>query len=168
MGLSMSLYDENEECVCDINWLRNPFGLAYWAETNTRLSGIVTPDLYDVCNQWSYDKADDVDVEVFAATVHAYDERVQALEVGYFWFHDSAWRQFINEEVRFAEKISTVEPVLWEKDGERLRGLNQELFSDYPHMGGHNSLDHYKQWFGRLVEFADLLKTGKYSFYCSN
>jgi hypothetical protein len=65
MSLDISLYDigrsgEKYE-VLSMNWLRNPFGLERWAETNAGVKVSDDQSLYYVCNHWAYDNSIDHD-----------------------------------------------------------------------------------------------------------
>lgn len=62
MSLDISLYTNNNEEVASLNWLRNPFGLERWAAANVKgvpfhSNGITEPDLYEICNKWTYDES---------------------------------------------------------------------------------------------------------------
>lgn len=176
MSLDLALYqteDGQEREIASLNWFRNPFGLERWAEANTGLGKTQEVDLWDVCNNYAYGKAE-VDRPLFLETVQAYHDAVQALEEGYFYFSLPEYRQFvepnrpyftIEERPHFAGLPPRIMGERYSEDGRLMIPVWQ--FANVPHHGP-ASLDHYKAWMGRLLEFAQLLQNPATRFYCSN
>jgi len=167
MSLDIALYNSADEEVAAMNWLRNPFGLCQWAEDNV---GDGEQSLYFVCNAWTYDEAVNVNRVFFKRVVDAYWERIQVLERGYYCFNLSAYIQFV-EGNAFGfprTKWRSIVDAEYAKDGTYIK-IPMEYFVDPVfHLAGYNTLDHYKEWFTELVEFAELLQDESLRFECDN
>jgi len=173
MSLDISVSKDGEE-LASINWLRNPFGLEQWAERNVgdKVShfGIT---LYDVCNNWAYDEAKNIDRKLFKDIVDLYWEEIRRLERGYFFFNFQEYvglipyyHGFPVEKPTF-RNITEIKDAIWKGD---LYGIPQEYFHDDAkfHMGSFYTLGQYQSWFKVLVDLAELLQDPEIEFYCSN
>ena len=173
MSLDISVSKDGEE-LASINWLRNPFGLEQWAERNVgdKVSNFGIT-LYDVCNNWAYDEAKNVDRKLFKDIVDLYWEEIKRLEIGYFFFN---FREFLNfipglngfpKDVPEFGSVLKISKAVWKGD---LYGIPQEYFYDNSryHLGSNYSLRFYKSWFKELVDIAELLQDPETEFYCSN
>lgn len=173
MSLDMYLFDDDDGEVMWLNWLRNSFGLIYWAEDNTGLGKEKdTLSLWDVCNQWSYDEGENIARKLFQDVVLTYWEKVKNLKQSYFFFRLSAYRQFVEGKQRHMphEDFLGGTRIIGEKyanDGRLM--IPVEHFS-HPtfHLSGECSTERYKEWFRQLVEFAEKLQDESLRFYCSN
>lgn len=173
MGLDLTLYDRSDNEVASLNWLRNPFGLARWAEDNTGLAKVVDKSLYYVCNEWSYDRGEEIDRVLFKTVVTFYWEKLVRLQQGYFVFTFQEYLQFVApkysmmpmERMRFGGDRH--EGLEWRDDGSRL-ALPQDSFNPGLFHLRSCKLPSYKLWFKELVDFAELLQDDNLRFYCSN
>lgn len=178
MSLSMTLYDKDEKGIVNINWLRNPFGLYNWAEDNVGelIDHEITSGesheatLRFVCNHWNYDKSNNINRSLFQRTVLAYWKEIQKLERGYYYFSISNYRQFVETHVK--SMPGNMDYGYWHIDDSKYidhkLAIPVEHFNDSAFNLSDPSLKGMKNWFARLVEFAELLQNDKYTFYCSN
>ena len=183
MSLDIALYTDDPELPeVEMNWLRNPFGLRDWAEDNYRIAtgaGEREIDLYHVINHWNYDRAEQVDRPLFKRVVDEYGAVLSGLDRGYFVFDLSGYIQFVEPHLSLInrEYIIPSAPEI----GTRIAGskyvgkgacsrlaIPQEHFAPRAFNLGRCTLDRYKEWFGELVRFAELLQDERYRFYCSN
>lgn len=174
MGLDLVLtHKKNGEDDYSLNWLRNPFGLCNWVEDNTDLK--LKKDLYYVCNRWAYDNAKNLNRKLFQEVVLAYQEPINNLERGYFWFDLPSYIAFIQPNIHsLPMRTSTlggqprIDAAIYNRNGDKY-GIPMEYFgASCFHMGGRHTLKHYKEWYGRLVEFAEVMQNRDYRFHCSN
>jgi hypothetical protein len=172
MSLDMYLFDDDGE-VMGLNWLRNSFGLIYWAEDNTGLAkGRDELSIWDVCNQWSYDEGENIDRKLFQDVVLAYWEKVKNLKQSYFFFDLPAYRHFVEGKQRYMPNKRFLDGlhITGEKyadDGRLMIPVEHFSHSAF-NMGSECSTERYKKWFGQLVEFAERLQDKELRFYCSN
>lgn len=171
MSLNISLIGkETKEEVMSLNWLRNPFGLERWAESNvgdivdivvgTYMELHEEQTLHYVCNHWCYDESDNIDRGQFKWIVDKYWDKIQELEVGYFVFDLPEYRQFVEGKLK-RELDHSVGDFEYRKDNTEI-AIKMELFE------GTKSFDEYKQWFQQLVLFAERLQDADVEFDCSN
>lgn len=175
MSLSMRLIDNQNESVLDINWLRNPYGLGPWAQRMVEyVAG--TPDpfpedqtLWWVCNHWAYDQSDKIDRKRFHRVVEAYAGHLLPLKEGYFFFTKSEYQQLIlPHDARIPKTLEGIKGMVM---SHRRMGIPMEVFKDPVFNLGirkHTVLEHYQDWYQRLMRFADLLQDESLEFYCSN
>lgn len=174
MSLDISVSKDGEE-LAGINWLRNPFGLEQWAERNVgdKVSNFGIT-LYDVCNNWAYDEAKNVDRKLFKDIVDLYWEEIRRLERGYFFFNFREFEVMVAQHYNLFPKEDlpcVINPEIlgsiWKGD---LYGIPQEYFcnDNIFHLGTHFHLVAYKLWFKVLVDLAELLQDPETEFYCSN
>lgn len=166
--------------VVSMNWLRNPYGLCNWAEDNFEALGMKVAkneSLWYVINHWNYEKAPKVNRVLFKSVVDQYWRVIQKIDKGYFFFDINAYMQFVEPHVDLLPK-ERIE-ILHEN---RIKGLNHELKHhvgipmEYFNLECFNlgiekfktPLEHYKNWFLELVQFADKLQDKSLTFYCSN
>jgi hypothetical protein len=197
MSLDIGLYEgdgDDAREVASLNWLRNPFGLCQWAEDNAEPG--VDDSLWCACNHWNYDKSAEVNRPLFKAIVDAYAAKVAKLEVGHFYFDtlDGFYGLVAPERASNAEfmkqmgllhtgmaahlcldsRLNVDDPLetpgAFSDEKGRL-AIPQDEFSTYTKgrmYGSDMGLSYYKEWFGRLEAFADLLQDQSLRFYCSN
>lgn len=182
MGLDIALYrgtDEESEEIISLNWLRNPFGLCNWAEDNfehvekkagNTWSGF---SLWDVCNQWSYDKSTEINRKIFKLVVDQYASTLLPLNTSYFFFDLPGYRQFIQrKELRlpghdnFIGDFYAIDNSFYD-DRQRL-AIPVDHFKHPSFNLGECSTVRYQEWFKKLVEFGNLLQDETLRFYCSN
>ena len=171
MSLDISLYDKDDQPVAEMNWLRNQYGLAIWAEDNTVFD---KHDLRLIINKSAYAESVNVDRKLFKETVLKYWDQIKSLEKGYFYFKLSAYRQFIEGRAEFLPgryllmggKVWAIDGSSYDKQG-RIK-IPVEHFSHPVFDHDKPSLEKYKEWFYRLVEFAELLQNKDYSSHCTN
>ncbi len=181
MGLDLIVSDAGGSTIIDFNTLRNPFGLLSWIADNVQLdksdiSKITCP--YDtseyinllefVCNHWSYNQSDKVDRKLFLDVISMYNDKVQALTEGYFFFNFRAYRELVEHRTdlpchyfgsrKFIEGETYVDG-LGGFMNSKLR-LPMHIFKE--------SLDEYKKWSNKLLELAKALQDPCTTFYCSN
>jgi len=191
MSLDIGVYNPSTHAQMEMNWLRNPYGLEPWARRNylyaTQQQEEPKPDLWDVLNQWNYDKSIEVDKSVFLATVMLYGDVIFTLKRGYFWFDEGMFKQFVKPCMSVLPHApgyflwagspaltgikDTVEYTFWKKPHV---GIPMEYFghacfelSDAfrPHA---HTLAHYQDWYKELTSFAELLQKPDSIFSCSN
>lgn len=175
MSLDISLIDENEEDVIEMNWLRNPYGLCNWAEDNVIEAGY-NPDkeesLWYVINNWSYDDSPNVDRKLFLDVVMKYWEVVKNLEQGYYFFSLPGYRQFVEGKTHLMpqEKRSWGTPrIKGEKYAhDRRLMIPMENFKHSEFTLDDPCLKRNQEWFAKLVKFAEMLQDEQYIYYCSN
>jgi hypothetical protein len=172
MSLDIALLDKKTgEEIADMNWLRNPFGLCNWAEGSVSFTPAERKSLWYVVNNWNYEKARRVNRKLFLEVVLRYNEEIQNIEQGLFYFGYQAFLQFVYHKGRTLplEKnkfigVCSIKGAKWR--GDKL-GLPMEYFKlDISAQG--DVLVHYKRWFAELVQFAKLLQDERYKFYCTN
>jgi hypothetical protein len=190
-----------------MNWLRNPYGLCQWIEDNAKLPAKILDVLVErakahdevaseeekypktahpasllwfVINRWCYDKAPQIDRQLFLDVVKAYSSEVEKLERGYYFFDFGAYRQFVEpyrdqmpSDATPAWAFGGAEPIageVWHRENEHERlAIPMEHFKrECFHLAGHNTLDYYKKWTSQLVEFAEELQDPRVTFYGSN
>ena len=166
MSIEISLRDkETDEEIMSLNWLRNPFGLERWAEDNLILYVGETAKLPEkkklwyVCNNWNYENSDEIDRQLFKEVIDEYWMVLQKLEVGYFVFDLPEYRQFV-EGVINGRKLE-FENYRYQRDHTEI-AIEMECFRNIPSLHG------YKEWFYRLVLFAEKLQDPNVVFHCSN
>lgn len=184
MSLDITVHNPETDETKEMNWLRNPYGLERWARANYLYikKEEPSPDLWDVCNQWNYDKSDQVDRPVFLQVVKQYGEVIMNLEKGYFWFDEGAQRQFLEPHMDLlpasTEKVlmqfgveATVRIDLWGKEhlGVPMCYFGSPVFglSDKYRPTAH-TLERYKEWYQQLIDLAEMLQIPGTTFYCSN
>ena len=177
MSLDISLCDTDGDDIKSMNWLRNPFGLEQWAQGNfeyiTKECVIILPfTLWDVCNQWNYEKSSEVDRPLFKFVVDVYAGVLKQLETGYFWFDIYGANQYIIPKAHSLPfetmyGVSSIKGRVYHKDS---MGIPQKYCKNLFDFGSRNAhtLEWYNDWFNQLVEFAELLQNTEYDFYCSN
>lgn len=173
MSLDLYLYTETEE-IASLNWLRNPFGLCQWAEDNFGGEGLLTL----VCNQWAYDKCEEIDRRLFKSVVDDYWSRISIHITSYFWFNEAQYNQFLKPYEGYflldivggiAGRMQTVD----NKKGLPLSYFDKDNLPDSLNLKRRHSSDStikeiYINWFKQLVDFADKLQNKEYKFYCEN
>jgi hypothetical protein len=185
MSLDLSVTNPTTGQQCEMNWLRNPYGLERWARANYRYvkKKEPTPSLWDVCNIWAYENAVEVNRPLFLSTVQCYGEVILALEQGYFWFDVSASIQFVEPHL---EQFPRYDPLAkWGIADDSLRieksvhfnkelGIPMEYFghpcfhlSDIYRPHAH-TLAHYQDWYRELIQLAEVLQDPETEFSCSN
>ena len=161
MSLEISLRKKgDEEEAMSLNWLRNPFGLERWAEANVGKTDNSPENerLWHVLNNWNYGKSKEIDKCLFKEVVDGYWCIIRELEVGYFAFTLPMYRQFVEGKLRKRLEFSD-----WcYRRGHTEIAIKMEFFEDVA------TLDGYKEWFHRLVLFAEKLQEQGMEFYCSN
>ncbi len=175
MSLDISLYNENEEEIMDMNWLRNPYGLCNWAEDNTAETNY-NPDkehsLWYVINNWSYDNSSNVDRGLFLDVVIEYWEIIKNLKQGYYFFNLPGYRQFVEANIHLMPQekepwgASYIKGEKYAQD--RRLMIPMENFKHPEFNLGNPCLKKNQKWFAELVEFANMLQDEQYTFYCSN
>ena len=161
MSLNISLRDkETDEEIMSLNWLRNPFGLERWAGDNVGevINVPIRQRLGYVCNNWNYEKSNEIDRQLFKEVVDGYWTALQKREVGYFVFDLPEYRQFVEGDI--GRKLE-FEDYGYRKDHTEI-AIKMECFCEYP------SLQEYKEWFYQLVLFAEKLQDPNVVFHCSN
>ena len=164
MSLEISLRKKGEGgVIMSLNWLRNPFGLEQWAESNTEIENTEIENteherLRYVCNHWNYDKAKEIDKKLFKEVVDKYWAIIREVEVGRFVFDLPEYRQFVEGPIGKKLKYGDYKY----RNGHTEIAIKMELFKDVL------SLDGYKEWFLKLVVFAEKLQEEDIEFYCSN
>jgi hypothetical protein len=156
MSLDLTLYiEENgeEEIIADMNWLRNPFGLVNFVQSN--LDEKREPNLYYVCNEWSYSKGNQVDRKLFKEVVDWYAERFLKLDKMYATFDSFRSLKAQIPEIAFGEDLTYPAKIPIEKF-EGYRGFRD------------NQIEFYKNWMRELQDFANKLQDERTIFYCSN
>lgn len=173
MSLDLGIFNIEGEVICEFNCLRNPFGLVQWTEDNCPMDeftanifsdmieerGHERPQgkglLWYVCNHWNYDNAKNVDRKVFKEVVDWYAEKLEKLEVGYFYFDENSYDQFCRGKgllILIRENRLDITP------------NTCAVFN----LGRIRCLNDYKEWFQKLIEIANLLQNFDNIFYCSN
>lgn len=163
MSLDISLIDKKTgKEVMSLNWLRNPFGLERWAESNVgeKTDMVGKPTLYYVCNNWYYDESGNIDRKWFKRVMDRYWTKIQEIEFGYFVFNLSEYRQFV--EGKLKRGLDYFEgDFRYQKDNTEI-AIRMDCFDEA------KSLDEYKGWFQQLVLFAERLQDADVEFDCSN
>lgn len=157
---------EGEEEIASINWIRNPFGLQRWACDNVHIETEI--GLWEVCNKWSYKESNNIDRALFKRVVNAYNEVIQSMTEGWFWFDKDTWNQTKNQ---FASGNYPA-PTWWNRDCSHPmewehRGRIRIPMNMFEHNGQMNLTD-YKSWFSELVHIADLMQDPEVEVYISN
>ena len=163
MSLDISLIDKKTgKEVMSLNWLRNPFGLEQWAESNVgeKPDMLGKPTLYYVCNNWCYDESDNIDRKWFKRVVDRYWSEIRELKVGYFVFDLPEYRQFVEGKLK-RELDYFTEDFEYREDNTEI-AIRMDCFDEA------KSLDGYKEWFQQLVMFAEILQEADVEFDCSN
>lgn len=173
MSLDLYLYTDTEE-IASMSWLRNPFGLCQWAEDNFGGDGM----LAFVCNQWAYDKCEEIDRAMFKRVVDEYWERIKQAPISYFWFNESQYNQFLkpHESYFIQDVLGGIAGRLQTIDNRK--GIPISYFDkpdpppslDLKRKRNQSSTikENYETWFHELVVFADKLQNQEYKFYCEN
>src|SRR6266516_7660671 len=168
MSLDISVHNPETDQSIEMNWLRNPYGLCNWAESNYLYVTKQEPKktLWYVINHWNYAKSSRVNRKLFLVVVLLYGSEIMPLEKGYFWFDVGSFMSFVLPHM---EKIPT-ENFIEQKRIEgnvfhdRQIGIPMEYFGDpcfhlsdkyrpYAH-----TLAHYQEWYQQLIDFARLLQ----------
>ena len=172
MSLDLYLCTDTEE-IASMTWLRNPFGLCQWAEDNFGGDGM----LAFVCNQWAYDKCEEIDRAMFKRVVDEYWERIKQAPTSYFWFNETQYNQFLRPYESYFVKdiVGGIRGRLVTIDNRK--GIPISYF-DKPDLPACLNLkrssqsstikDNYDSWFHELVIFAKKLQNQEYKFYCEN
>ena len=180
MSLDISLYDKDDDDIMSINWLRNPYGLERWAEASVfhvKLDFESEATLWQVCNENNYDKSEDIDRKRFQRVVWSYWEIIKNIETGFFFFRLGEFIQFIQPHYdRLPKRESAfgfvdIEGYEYEKpDRDRILIPMEHFKQDCFHLGIREDsvLQHYKNWFQELIQFAEYLQDESYTFHCSN
>jgi hypothetical protein len=174
MGLDLSLYDEKEQEICSLNWLRNPFGLCECVEQNVehemRMQIARETSLYYVCNHWNYNKSKHIDRNLFLTVVKNYDKIFQNIETLYFFFNFKDFLSFCSKHSQHfpRDQFDHIKGIIYHNNNNQVVGIPINHFR-HPcwHLGSVDQC-YYYQWMKRLVEFAEALQNQKYKFYCSN
>jgi hypothetical protein len=143
--------DTGEEITVNIRemtWLRNPFGLPMWIKANTGV------DVNRVINDHAYDKSGNVDRVEFLRLVKLANEKVRALESGFFLFD-------LNSAQQFGVPVNHIIEIEGGEIKAQMRGYQGDSTS-------HFTLERYKKWTAELLEFAELLQNPEVEYYCSN
>lgn len=177
MSLDIALYDNDDNCIAEMNWLRNPFGLCKWAEDNCHYVWNSVPveneRLWYVCNNWAYDKSNEVDRIQFKKVVDRYWYTLQTLETTYYFFDLPSYRQFIEGKLDHlpTKMLAFVETLSIEGskyDNQQRLLIPVDLFKSPIFHLGKVSSEKQKAWMLELVKFAELLQNESNRFYCSN
>jgi len=181
MGLDISVYNPETGESLEMNWLRNPYGLCNWAEANYNYRTESRPDdeseqrLWYVINHWNYDKAEYIDRLLFLEVVKRYGRVLMELSQGYFFFTESALKQFVLPHLYINQLLP-----IYESPAVRIDHPVKEYGIPMEHFGhpcfelssiyrpNAHMLQHYQAWYLRLVEFAEMLLIPGTLFYCSN
>lgn len=175
MSLNITLTNNKQkEELASINWLRNPFGLCNWAEDNVKPTDLKEKDLYYVVNHWNYEKSDQINRALFKKVVYDYWYEIRKLERGYFFFTLQTYIQFVEPNlsalpkvnIHFLNNVNRIKDSYYTDDN-RI-AVPQEYFNNPIFNLSGSTLEHYKNWFKELVDFADLLQNKDNAFYCSN
>jgi len=174
MSLYLSLIKDSGELI-ELNWLRNPFGLECWVESNTSIivDGMSTESLYHVCNHWSYAKSKDVDRKLFIHVVDYYWNSIKKLDKGYFFFDLPSYIQFVQPHFNVLpidDIFGTIHGCSYNENSSIIK-IPMEHFNHIDfNLGIHNEsvLGHYKNWFKKLVDFAEALQDESTIFECTN
>lgn len=155
-----------DETTKSTNWLRNPFGLCQWAEDNvgeptSNFGERIEKPLYHVCNEWTYGDVDHIDRQMFYEVVVIYDDRIQDLDEGYFYFDLPEFVQFV------APNFDKFE-ISWLTDVDYIDDkieIPMEAFMPAERFGlscrrADTMLGDYQSWMGELVEIAEMIKDG--------
>lgn len=184
--MSLDIYVTNSKTgeSRDMNWRRNPYGLCNWSEANYNFRTESKPDdeseqrLWHVINNWNYDESDQVDRRLFLEVVQRYGRvLINDLQQGYFFFSERALEQFVMPHLSIVPDMPIgVAPgvTITNPDKSKEYGLPMEYFG-HPcfglsdrHRPHAHTLEYYKQWFGELIAFAEMLQDPDAVFYCSN
>lgn len=176
----------NDTTVKELNWLRNAFGLIQWAEDNvgnfiniakfTEIPKNERP-LYYVCNHWSYNTANQIDRALFKRVVLEYNQFVQLMSQGYFYFNSieqlhTYWNEFVSwNKIWNKKNIQSLDTALYFPNtlGYNIQIPIAVFYSD-DDINDHyiHNLDEYKQWFKELVELAELMQDPSTNVYITN
>jgi hypothetical protein len=185
MSLDISVYNPETEQTIEMNWLRNPYGLCNWAESNYLYAKKREPKktLWYVINHWNYAKAPRVNRKLFLEAVMLYGSEIMALQKGYFWFDISSYIQFVQPYLHVFPQHDPL--AKWGIGDGSLRidgtvyhdkeiGIPMDYFanpcfhlSDKYRPNAH-ALARYQKWYQQLIDFAKLLQVPGTTFYCSN
>ena len=177
MSLDISLHTKDGEEVAAMNWLRNPFGLCNWAEDNyVSPNAITSQRLYFACNHWAYDNSKNINRTMFLNAATEYNEQIQALKEGFFYFDLPGYRQFVQPHMRLFPSSIPRFGNTTHIDGEQYIGdrlaIPMEHFQPIEFnifFGEFTSLlAQYKAWMRKLIDFAVKLQDTSLEFYCSN
>ena len=174
MSLDISLSDRISGVeIIEMNWLRNPFGLCQFAEDNFQfykgeLEGDL--DLWDVCNNWNYEKSEEIDRPEFKRVIDAYWKVLKDKEQLYYFFALPNFLQFV-----YGNPLPMERKFMWEEIKGKVHledwskvGIPMEHFGHEAFHLNEPSTEKAKDWFAELVRFAELLQHKQYDFYCSN
>ena len=158
--------NEDETTVMSMNWTRNPFGLCQWMEDNADVK--TRKSLWYVTNHWNYKKSRRVNRKLFLEVVKIYNDAIQKLEKGYFYFTLPGYLQFVEPVVNILPK-STIFKLVYEgyDDQNRMKiPMTKEAAIAF---NLHDmTLNEYKVWASKLMHFAEILQNKNIKFYCSN
>lgn len=171
MSLSMNVYNPRTKEYLEISWLRNPYGLCRWAQDNYLFAAETSPadecSLDYVCNTWSYKQSAFVDRKRFLDVVRNYARVLLDLDRGFFFFSEEEVKVFLEPHTLDISAITTF------RCNGRL-GIDQKHFSNpcfslnFISDDTRHTLEHYQQWYVRLISMARMLQNPETEFYCSN
>lgn len=179
--MSLDIYVNNPKtgASMDMNWLRNPYGLCSWAESNydyqTESQTPEQKSLWWVINHWNYDKSEQVDRKLFLNVVNRYGNvLINDLKQGHFFFTEQELKQFIFPHLTVLSWTKDTLPGVVIKHPVVQLGIPMEFF-EHPCFGlsskyrpNAHTLDRYQAWFQELMNFAEILRNPDAEFYCSN
>jgi hypothetical protein len=177
MSLDISLINvETDEEEYDMNWLRNQYGLIYWAMDNVgdKVNIPKGKDLWYIVNHWNYKKSNRVNRELFKRVVDEYWKYIEPLEEGFFAFSLTSFIQFIapNFSKLPKNKWGNIDGIKYNEGRTKvmlpMEHFKHPSFHLRPIPADKTMLQEWKDWFKQLVEFAEMLQDRKYRYYCSN
>ena len=175
MSLKISVRNPETDETIDMNWLRNQYGLCNWAEDTyaytTKQTVPENQTLWYAINHWNYAKSPEVDRQVFLDTVNKYGRVLLTLDKAYYWFDVSAYIQFVQPQYEVFPKhrlFTGDERIEGTVTYDRKLGIPMEHFNHRCFYLGDATLDRYKEWYGELVRFAEMLQVPGTTFDCSN
>lgn len=177
MSLDITLTDVDGIELADMNWLRNPFGLANWLADNTGV------DIRTVVNEHAYDDSNNVDRAEFLRRAEEALHAVNALDTAHFWIEvDWAWAHTTTRELmakgmphriayscgrigyRGAYRCIVKAQVEAEAYLSYLPAYERQMWG---RLDG-TALDYYRKWTGEFWDFARALQDPSTTYYCSN
>jgi len=178
MSLDISVYNPETEQTIEMNWLRNPYGLCSWAESNYLYAKKREPKktLWYVINHWNYAKSPKVNRKLFLAVVMLYGSEIMALEKGYFWFDVGSFMSFVLPHLDMMPTENFMGQIRIEDNvfHDRQIGIPMDYFAN-PCFGLSDKyrptahmLVRYQEWYQQLIDFAKMLQEPGTQFYCSN
>jgi len=161
------------EIVKSMSWVRSPFGLENWAESN--VGHLIDKSDFDIpsdqkplnyiCNNWSYDNSNLINKDLFFKIIKTYLEAIQKLKKGYFYFKNiKVLNNYIPKKMQMEIKKRTYKAriKIYEKikiDHDMYIKLMEKYNDvDYLFFNKNNyTLEHYKIWFIQLFSIAQLM-----------